>query len=71
MSTRYDPIDDTDAGGLPPPLPPPTKRSLWLALFAVFVTAAIGVGAAFGFDLCALGKMAGVTLDACKVEPPQ
>lgn len=66
MSSRYDPPPSP----LPPPLEPPEpvgakRKQMLLALAAVLITAAIGVAAVFGFDLCELTKGAGVTLDAC------
>lgn len=69
MPTR---TDETEPGTGPvrPPLEPPNFRKVpWKSLAAVFFAAAIGVAAAFNFDLCGAFAGVGITLDSCKAPP--
>lgn len=77
MSSRYDADDSADSE--PPPLPPRSplepaapfsKRQTWAGIIAVLLASAVGVGAAFGFDVCALLRSVGLELTTCKPGPP-
>lgn len=64
--------DPTDPLHPPPTAPKPgrapmSRAQLISAVMAVVFTAAVGVGAAFGFDVCAALKTVGVHVDACPV----
>ena len=70
MSSRYDPA--------PPPEPsdpfllqkPPMSRAKLIGIVAVaLITAAVGIGAAFGLDFCPYVGAVGIELDACKPAP--
>lgn len=75
MSTRYDPDDSETPPPLPPrsPLEPVSQRASTAAVVAIVLAALVGVGAAFGFDVCAALHSVGASLDACAaphVPPP-
>jgi hypothetical protein len=58
----------------PPPKPPAPLPRLatvrqWTPIVMILVSAAIGIGAAFGFDVCGALASAGVHFDACSVLP--
>ena len=71
MSSRYDSVDETDPGAGPPrsPLEPVPNRRMWLGVVAVLLATLVSVGAAFGFDVCALLHSVGLELDSCKTPP--
>lgn len=67
----------------PPPVPlipkapkvpvirePMTRTQLVSAISAVVFTAAVGVAAAFNFDLCAAFATVGMHVDACQAPAP-
>ncbi len=69
MSSRYDPLDDTKPQARAPLSPLPKPRSMRAAVVAIVLASLVGVGGAFGFDVCEALHMVGLELDACKVTP--
>lgn len=66
-------VDAVPTPPAPPPLPSPPPRLAtvrqWTPIVMILVSAAIGIGAAFGFDVCGALASAGVHFDACPVLP--
>jgi C4-dicarboxylate transporter len=64
---------------VPPPVqtpaqrarPPMTRAQVVGAIVAVVLSSAVGVGAAFGFDVCAALASSGVQVAACQAAPPR
>lgn len=75
MSSRYDPDDSERPPPLPPrsplePVPAFSKRQGVAGLLAVLLATSVGVGAAFGFDVCAFLHSVGLELSSCKAPAP-
>lgn len=70
MTDRYERVDDTDPGTLAPvrsPLEPvrPSRGKIIAAVIAAVLTVSIGVGAAFGVDVCGALASVGLSLESC------
>jgi hypothetical protein len=70
MSSRYDKSEGTDP--FPPPLTPvpePWGLKRWGVVVLFGLTAAVGIAAAFGLDLCPCVRAVGIPIDSCAAAP--